>query len=328
MGRKQDTQLKVRFGWKAEAGFPRPPRYTFRALVQGDDHMRWSALAALLLGWLLATPGLAQDRTAPATAPAPVQRAELWNTEQFVIHSRILGREMLIQVVKPLMPAKGKVPAVYLLDGNLYTSFALNPMTGAFLGEYAPAYFIGVGYTEQNILHWVRQRSTDLIHAANVDLDDPMLEGVRSGGGALFQRFLVEELRPAVESRYPIDPDRTVLSGISLGGLFTTRVLLDQPGAFGAYLIGSPSVWAEPGVVVRARTARLRSGTRIYVSAGASEEAEHLSSARALAAALRANPSGVAVTEWIVPNEGHAGFAPAFFGQGLKTVLPPAPPEK
>jgi predicted alpha/beta superfamily hydrolase len=273
-----------------------------------------------------ATPGLAQEPTAPAKAS--VQRVELWNSEQFVIHSKILGRDLLIQVVKPLGPAKGKAPAVYLLDGNLYTSFALNPMVGAFLGEYAPAYFIGVGYTEQSTLHWVRQRNTDLIHAPNVAMDEPLLKGVQSGGGALFQRFLVEEVRPAVESRYPIDPDRTVLSGISLGGLFATRVLLDEPGAFSAYLIGSPSIWAEPGLVARARVARLRSGAKIYVSAGASEEAEQVASARALAAALRENPSGVAVTEWIVPNEGHVGFAPAFFGQALKTVLPPSPPAK
>jgi len=281
-------------------------------------------LAAMLLGWSLATPSFAQDKT----PPAPVQRAEMWNTEQYVFHSKILGRDMLIQVVKPLMPAKGKVPGVYLLDGNLYTSFALNPVMGAFGGEYAPAYFIGVGYTEQSALHWFRQRTTDLIHAPDVDMDDPMLKGVRSGGGALFQRFLVEELRPEVESRYPIDPDRTVLSGISLGGLFTTRVLLDAPGAFGAYLIGSPSIWAEPGLVARARSARLRGGTKIYISAGGLEDAEQLTSARALAAALRGNPSGVAVTEWIVPNEAHAGFAPAFFGQGLKTVLPPSTSSK
>jgi ferri-bacillibactin esterase len=292
-------------------------------------YMWRTILAALLSGWMVATPGLAQDRAAPAPAVAPVQRVELWNSEQFVIHSKILGRDMLIQVVKPLGPAKVKAPGVYLLDGNLYTSFALNPMVGAFLGEYAPAYFIGVGYTEQSTLHWVRQRNTDLIHAPNVSMDDqPLLKGVRSGGGALFQRFLVDEVRPAVESRYPIDPDKTVLSGISLGGLFATRVLLDEPGAFGAYLIGSPSIWAEPGLVARARTARLRRGAKVYISAGASEEAEQVSSARALAAALRGNPSGVAVTEWIVPNEGHVGFAPAFFGQALKTVLPPSPPAK
>ena len=283
---------------------------------------RRMGLAALLSSLVVATPGLAQDR---AAAPAPVQRAELWNSEQFVIHSKILGRDMLIQAVKPLMPSRGKVPAVYLLDGNLYTSFALNPAMGAFAGEYAPAYYIGVGYAEQNPLHWFRQRVTDLIHAPDVAMDDRMLKGVRSGGGALFQRFLVEEVRPAMETRYPIDPDRTVLAGISLGGLFATRVLLDQPNAFGAYLIGSPSIWAEPGLVARARVASLRAGTKIYVSAGASEDADQLASARALAAALRANPSGVAVTEWMVPDEHHFGFAPAFFGPALKTVLPPSP---
>jgi len=280
---------------------------------------RRMGLAAALLGGLLAPQSFAQDQPAPVAAP--VQSAELWNTEQFVIRSDILGRDMLIQVVKPMMPVSGKAPGVYLLDGNQFTSLALNPMLGSFLGEYAPAYFIGVGYAEQSMIHWRRQRTTDLIHAPGVAIDG----GVTSGGGALFQRFLVDELRPAVESRYPIDPEQTVLAGISLGDLFTTRVLLDEPGAFGGYMIGSPSIWAEPSLLDRARIAPLRSGTKIYVSAGASENAAHLATARALAAALRNNPSGVAVTEWIVPNEGHVGFAPAFFSQALKTVLPPAP---
>lgn len=279
-------------------------------------------ILALLLSWGLTTPALAQERS----TASPTQRVELWNSEQFVLPSAILGRDMLIQVVKPLMPVEGKAPAVYMVDGNLYTAFAVNPAMGAGMGEYSPAYFIGIGYVEQSARHWFRQRITDLVHAPNVDLEDPRVEGVPSGGGALFQRFIVEEVRPAVESRYPIDPEKTVLSGVSLGGLFVTHVLLDQPDAFGAYLIGSPSLWAEPDLIARARSASLRGGIKVYVSAGGSEEAEHLASARALAAALRDNPSGVAVTEWIVPDEGHMGFAPAFFGQALKTVLPPTEP--
>lgn len=283
-----------------------------------------TVMLALLLIWGLTTPALAQERS----APTPVQRVELWNSEQFVLPSAILGRDMLIQVVKPLMPVEGKAPAVYMVDGNLYTSFAVNPAMGAGMGEYAPAYFVGVGYVEQSARHWFAQRITDLVHASDVDLEDPRVVGVPSGGGALFQRFLVEEVRPAVEGRYPIDPEKTVLYGVSLGGLFVTRVLLDQPDAFGAYLIGSPSLWAEPDLITRARSASLRGGTMVYVSAGASEEAEHLASAQALAAALRDNASGVLVTEWIVPDEGHMGFAPAFFGKALKTVLPPANPVK
>jgi predicted alpha/beta superfamily hydrolase len=284
--------------------------------------------AGLLAACISGTPGFAQDQGGSVQSPTPAQRAELWNTEQFVIRSTILGRDMLIQVVKPLAPPERNIPGVYLVDGNLYTSFAVNPMVGAFLGEYAPAYFIGVSYPEQSPLHWVRQRATDLLHAPNVNLagpDFPYMEGVRSGGGALFQRFLVEELRPLVEARYAIDSSRTVLAGVSFGGLFTTRVMLDAPTAFSAYLIGSPSLWVEPSLVERARTAQLQRGSRVFVSAGGSEEEAQVASARALAAALRENPSGAAVTEWIVPDEGHAGFAPAFFGRALKTVLPPAP---
>jgi predicted alpha/beta superfamily hydrolase len=284
----------------------------------------WRLLLAALA---LSAPVQAKEEAAPKVA-----RAELWNSEQFVVHSKILNRDLLVQVAKPFAAPKAPIPAVYLLDGNHFFASAASAMLAGFTGDYAPAYFIGIGYVEQDPLHWFRQRLSDLVHVRGLPLgNDPMVAGVETGGGAAFQRFLVEELRPLVEKKYPIDPARTTLAGVSLGGLFTARVMLDQPAAFGSYLIGSPSLWAEPALIARAKTVALAPGTKVFVAAGALEKGQ-AAFAGQFAAALRANPSGAALSEWIVPDEDHNTFPPAFFARAFKTVLPPsarpAPPAK
>ena len=40
---------------------------------------------------------------------------------------------------------------------------------------------------------------------------DDRLRGVQTRGGADYERFLIEELRPEIERRYPVDPERAVL---------------------------------------------------------------------------------------------------------------------
>lgn len=64
------------------------------------------------------------------------------------------------------------------------------------------------------------------------------------GGGADdFLRFMVEELFPQIESRYPTR-DYKVLIGHSLGGLLTVHALVSRPELFRAYMALSP--WFGP----------------------------------------------------------------------------------
>ena len=68
------------------------------------------------------------------------------------------------------------------------------------------------------------------------------------GAGALLQ-FINRELKPWVVDRYDIDRDNATYFGHSFGGLFGTYVLLTAPAAFRRYIIGSPSLWWDHGVM-------------------------------------------------------------------------------
>ena len=107
------------------------------------------------------------------------------------------------------------------------------------------------------------------------------------GGGAAFEAFILDELKPLIESRYPVDRDRSVLIGHSLGGLFATTVLANHPEAFGGYLILSPSLQFDPSLLDRVAAAATKgAGRRVYISVGSEEGSVAVPAAAALYAAL------------------------------------------
>ncbi len=62
------------------------------------------------------------------------------------------------------------------------------------------------------------------------------------GGADRFLAFMRDELKPWVRERCGVDPDDSMFFGDSLGGLFATYVLLNQPDTFRRYGIGSPAL--------------------------------------------------------------------------------------
>ena len=98
------------------------------------------------------------------------------------------------------------------------------------------------------------------------------------GGGELFRRFLVEELRPLIAARWSVNPDDQTLYGYSLGGLFALNALFDDPAAFNAYVAASPSIWWNGRAVLEKEAAfarRIEAGEvapRVLVTIGEYEQ--------------------------------------------------------
>lgn len=65
------------------------------------------------------------------------------------------------------------------------------------------------------------------------------------GGGALYGRFLVEELKPFIDRSYRTEPGprTTAIGGSSLGGLISLALIDEHPGVFGACAALSPALW-------------------------------------------------------------------------------------
>jgi predicted alpha/beta superfamily hydrolase len=71
---------------------------------------------------------------------------------------------------------------------------------------------------------------------------------VYSGAGAqTFLNFLIDDVRPALESQYRMAPDDHVLFGHSHGGMFATYAIFARPGAFSRYICSSPTLYFGDG---------------------------------------------------------------------------------
>lgn len=282
--------------------------------------MRQPMLAILALGLTLA-----------ASAPALAEPVEIVSQDpalppsyvRFALHSVRLGRDFSVTVNQPgarvFLPGQ-KMPVIYALDGG----YGIAGPQGNLLantGVMRPAMIVSVGYLAGQ-KNW---RSTDLTHTKG-----PIPE---SGGGAAFEAFLIEDLKPFIEAKFPADPKRSVLFGHSLGGLFAANVFADNPDAFAGYIIGSASAWADPPVIERVAAAASRAhGTRVYLTVseleygGTGGGAMTMGSGyEALAKALAGKP-GVTLKTQLYAAENHLSYYPRLVNDGFPAVLPPAVP--
>lgn len=77
-----------------------------------------------------------------------------------------------------------------------------------------------------------------------------MLEG--NGGGAnLYMKFLLEEVKPLIESSYRVKKERDFLAfgGSSLGGILTLYGAIKYSHVFSKFAVISPSLWWDFGVM-------------------------------------------------------------------------------
>jgi cytochrome c peroxidase len=182
-------------------------------------------------------------------------------------------------------PAR-RYPVLYLHDGrNVFGGHDGRPGWGfdttaeRLVGERAiePPIIVAVDHGDDRIGDYTPQ---------------PMLREGRliGGGAAAYARYLVDELKPFIDSRYRTrrGAEHTAVGGSSLGGLVTVRLLLDEARTFGAGLVVSPSVWWAGEAIVRdvAGAALPRPRPRVWLDIGALEGREAVRGTAALRDAL------------------------------------------
>ncbi|HEX3364333.1 alpha/beta hydrolase [Phenylobacterium sp.] len=267
-----------------------------------------------------------------AASPAPAEALKVVSENppiqpgynRFVLHSDRIGRDFAVTVNTPsatvFLPGQ-KLPAIYALDSG----YGLAGPQGMLLGNTGamePAIIVSVGYLPGQTLF----RNTDLLH--NKLTQDGVTIG---GGGAAFEAFLLEDLKPFVEAKFPADPARSVLFGHSFGGLFAANVFADKPDAFYGYVIGSASVWADPPVAARVAAAMAHAhGQRVYLSVGEKEgwmvpggSSQMTDGFSGLMAAMTSKP-GVILKTQLYAGETHLSYYPRLVTDGFPHVLPPA----
>jgi predicted alpha/beta superfamily hydrolase len=174
-------------------------------------------------------------------------------------------------------------------------------------------------------------------------------EEAEPGGADRFLDFIVSELKPLIQSRYSGDPDDSAVIGGSAGGTFGLYALLNRPGVFSRYVIGSPPFAWDDRLVFRYEEDYARTHddlpARVFMAAGSLEtEAEFHRSLQGfpeearraweahghteiveglgpMTEALRGrNYPGLELTSHIFEGENHASVVGALFSRGLRVV--------
>lgn len=277
--------------------------------------------ACLAIGFAALAPAV---RAAPLTIVSETPIAEQ-NATRFVVHADRLGRnyEVIVQlpIAKVFLPGQ-KLATIYALDGG-YGQAGPNSV---FLGGRAmmePAIVVSIDFLRDQ----PSSRAEDFAHRP-FTADGATL----GGGGAAFEAFLLQDLRPFIEARYPADPAGSVLFGHSMGGVFATNVFADNPDAFAGYIIGSVVVPRDPSIVDRVAKATARAhGERVFLAVGGAEDATTKEKRlmgqgfAALTAAFRTNP-GVKLQAKSYAGENHISYYPNLILDGFRFVLPPIAP--
>ena len=213
--------------------------------------------------------------------PNPMPMNGLLDAEYFDFNSTHVGDTFRIFIAKPPFADKDKrYPAIDAADGNgsfpMVTSIQ---RTLAWGGEAPAAYVIGLGYaTENGYLQAIAKRNRDYPPTDAGDYARAMLGSTFAAGGNAFLRFLTDELKPELETRYDIDANDSTFFGSSLGGLFGAWTLLTLSETFQRYILASPAITWNGEEVWRweqaCAAARSDLPATVFLSAGSLEAAD------------------------------------------------------
>jgi predicted alpha/beta superfamily hydrolase len=227
-------------------------------------------LAALLLA-LYAMPAHAQAPAAAESEQAAPPRLRERDASETTLVSRD-GLEYRILVSAPRGPApEGGFPVFYILDGDAFFNTAVEIARMREWGRLTPSIVVGIAYPSRAFYDGPR-RTYDFTPPVSAD---PDWDADELGGADRFLAFLTDELRPWVRERYSIDPDRQVLFGHSLGGMFVLYAMFTSPRSFDLYLAASPTLRFSDSLILREARAfedrPLRGEVRALITVGGLE---------------------------------------------------------
>lgn len=151
---------------------------------------------------------------------------------------------------------------------------------------------------------------------------DPYDSKYGKGQGGTYVDFLVQTLKPYIDSHYRTKPAAryTTVAGSSMGGLISMYAELKYPKIFGSAGIFSPAFWIAPEIYEFAEKATLPPGAGFYFVCGDSESKTMVTDMEKMAAIIRSkNISAQKTPVVVIKGAGHNekqwnGDFPDFYG--------------
>jgi predicted alpha/beta superfamily hydrolase len=279
------------------------------------------SLPLVLLFASLLAPAMRAD--APAYPPHTVP-----GTHLRVLSAQVSDRTYQLQIYVPSSSAKNpgkKYPVVYVTDGYWDFVKLVAAQGGLVFDKVVPEFIVvGLGYAGED-LNYGQLRGWDLSPVK-------LAWGERTGRAEDFLKLIETEIIPLVEKEYPADPSYRVMSGASLGGLFTLYAMYTKPELFQAYIAVTPAVVVKDDWLLGyeqefAKAGRQLKG-RLFVTVGENESPGFLGGVMRYNARVTSRKyPDLAYGFRIIDGERHSGMQLESYVRGLRFVFLPLAPE-
>jgi len=295
-----------------------------------------SRIAALAIASLLAVPSCsegAQTQSALATHDAEPPRFELSGSEVHSVKATGLNRSYDVYVKLPPGYARDenasrRYPVIYLNDAGYNWVTAVGVTRAPFNhGGFEHAILVGISYSEGDSGAVSRIRDYTPTRAAS-------WTQYETGGAREYLGFVRDDLIPFVEGKYRTHGSRRMLVGHSLGGLFGSFVMLEEPGLFSDYILSSPSLWFDNEAILDLEEAAHSRGVkptgRVFFGVGSTETPainngshDMVGQQRTFAERLRSRGyENLTVRDVVYEDATHLTTFPLALTQGLRWLLP------
>jgi len=143
------------------------------------------------------------------------------------------------------------------------------------------------------------------------------------GNASNFLQFIKKELIPFIESKYRVRSDNRTLVGTSLGDLFTLYTMFHETNLFSRYLVTSPAVAWDNGVVNSYEKEFALKNTKLpiklYIGIGQYEDPTALNN---FVNVLKSrNYTGFNLKTRVLEDVGHSGTKPLGYTWGIQYVF-------
>ena len=205
----------------------------------------------ILAAALLALAGAANAAVPNAAPAAPAYILD--NTEVRDIRASELKRDYQVYVALPDSYRDGKrsYPVVFVSDANY--AFPVVRNIAQRLHRHAAmeeAIVVGLSYAKGDTGVYSRRRDyTPTVPRKHDYRTDMPGRPPAFGEAAGYGRFVANEVFPLIARHYRADMRRKIFVGHSYGSLLGLQMMLDAPRSFEHYILGSPSLWFDAGIM-------------------------------------------------------------------------------
>lgn len=288
-------------------------------------------LRASAITWtLLVFPGVVFSQAQPNVTFAPVVKGlVLQDVECSEFHSRFTGHDYHVYVSLPASYRQGdrRYPVLYVPDSE--RDFLILKITNehmSLINLLEEFILVGVPLKSEDARDWFMKRAFDFtpteVEAWNKDWSHKLGGEVHTGGAPMFLRTLKEELIPYIESKYRVNSDRG-LAGYSFGGTFAAYVWLNDADTFSRYLIGSPVLSWDKGMLLKTEADLAKSSKalhgRVFISVGADEDEDMVGGFKNLTTAITSHGyPNLRLESHTFESTDHILVVPGTLSRGLK----------